>query len=108
VYPWRSEGPAADAINVDTVFDGRGLVWKTSVALFASEAAQRTELSYDALRRRTRIAKPDGTTYTLERTYDALGRMTSETFPDGDVVTYGFNTAGVLEKWAAGPTRRRT
>jgi RHS repeat-associated protein len=60
-YKNQSEGPAGQTIVSETLFDSRGLQWKTSAPRFTGETAVWTETLYDVLGRQIRVNFPDGT-----------------------------------------------
>lgn len=51
----RAEGPGGNAIITETLYDARGLVWKTSAPHFANEASIETERDYDVLGRPVQV-----------------------------------------------------
>ena len=60
-YLSAREGPGGQNILTETLFDGRGLQWKTSAPHFSTETAVWTEFLYDVLGREIRVNFPDGT-----------------------------------------------
>jgi RHS repeat-associated protein len=88
-----------DGARIEWVYDDPIVAYSRGRLTRVLDLATATTFRYDALGRVTQTQRLlDGVIYTLTRAHDALGRVTTETFPDGDVVTYGFNTAGWLDR----------
>ena len=72
------------------------------------DGARITDLEYDSLGNvtaeistmKTNNWESDPQTYTTAFEYDGFGRMLSTTYPDGEVVSYGYDSGGLLESIA--------
>ncbi len=60
-YKSQNEGPGGQTVVGETLFDSRGMQWKSSAPRFTAETAVWTETLYDVLGRQIRVNFPDGT-----------------------------------------------